>query len=71
MDFKIEKNIPAPKKGRPPRYPFREMAIGDSFSFPAGDVGKVRSAATWNGKRSEMKFTVRICDGAGRIWRIA
>lgn len=35
--IKIDKNVPMPEKNRPgrkPKYPFREMQVGDSFFVP-------------------------------------
>jgi hypothetical protein len=71
--IEIEKGIPRPKHtyhGRPSKYPWAKMEIGDSFSVPPGlglYFGRQASAA---GKRWEMKFSVRRCeDGSYRVWR--
>ena len=34
MEFKIEANIPLPKRARIAKYPFADMVVGDSFLVP-------------------------------------
>ena len=76
MEYKIEKNIPVPKlkqKGQS-IYPFVEMAVGDSFFVGDKSIERIRSAASWAGKRHNMKFTVTKNQANGivgaRVWRI-
>lgn len=46
-DYKIEKGIPDPLDSkRGPKYPFREMAIGDSFYLNKDDRNKVACMAS-------------------------
>jgi hypothetical protein len=77
---KIEKGVPLPPnynqpgKGRPAKYPFRKMEVGDSF-FLAGDkrvCGSVSSSCHHLTMRHpEFRFTVRKVEGGYRVWRIA
>ena len=81
--FKIEKNIPLPPRagdGAPPKYPFLEMEVGDSFVIPADDPafrtrqggGRVHPAQNcfaYYAKRG-LKFASRSQpDGSMRVWR--
>lgn len=81
VGFKIEKDVPLPesKRGRgqgAPKYPFADMAAGDSFFVPMidGSVKKTRgniSSATrhW-GKARGAQFATREVKGGIRVWRI-
>jgi hypothetical protein len=58
--------------GRPPKYPWATMKIGDSFLFP--DHLKSQSCyniAKYGGLRNGVKFSVRKTDEGYRCWRIA
>lgn len=88
---KIESGVPLPRRsnsgGRPCKYPFHDLKVGDSFAIPlGGDVlltgnhGKkdrflstLRAAASQYSKRNGGKFTVRTMrdEGVIRCWRIA
>lgn len=70
MKYKIEKNIETPASvGN--KYPFGEMEVGDSFKFPKSEIYKIRTAASFYGKRKNKKFTVRkINNEEFRVWRI-
>lgn len=82
--FKIEKGVPLPRgshKGAAPRYPWREMEVGDSFFAPLSSyqcrsgeptvekylLSMQRVAA---GQR-EGSFRVRAEGDGVRVWRIA
>jgi hypothetical protein len=67
MEFKIEKNIEPPKRHK---YPFANMAIGDSFKFRLEHLLRIRNAASLYGKRTNKKFTVQRYIDSGRCWRI-
>jgi hypothetical protein len=65
--MKIEKDIPVPRK-----YPFADMAVGDSFAVPS-DVHRttVAISALRYGRKHGMKFVVRmVADRTFRCWRI-
>lgn len=66
----IDTGIPIPADRRGARkYPFAEMAIGDSFWAP--DYTNARTSAGQYGRLHGMRFTGRK-DGKGiRIWRTA
>jgi hypothetical protein len=80
--IKIDKDIPTPRpaEGRPRKYPFPDMVVGDSFAVPlAGEMRdgedhaalKLRSAVTQHTRKYGGKFTVRTDREAGvaRCWR--
>ena len=74
--YKIENGVPMPKSGQGQicKYPFAEMKVGDSFAVAAGDLEKIRTAASYFGRRIERKYAVRRIDpikGDYRCWRIA
>jgi len=48
------------------RYPFKNMAVGQSFYLEGGfnTVSRVRAAASSYGKRNDMKFSI-VRDGLG------
>ena len=60
--------------GRPPKYPFAIMEVGDSFMIPSLDAKKIRSArtaATLYGRNHKKKFISRKQENGLRVWRIA
>lgn len=72
--FQIEKNVPMPSGYHHKEvYPWREMAVGDSFVVRnERSHASLSSTAGGAGKRLGMKFTVRKQpDGSFRIWRKA
>lgn len=70
--FAIEKNIPVPTtgKGRPDKYPWKNMEVGDSFLVPdstsAMFVGRKQYAQRAHNARY---VTRREADGL-RVWRV-
>lgn len=73
--IRIDKNIPIPPKvyrGRPSRYPFADMAIGDSFATEHTHASKISPSCAHATKTLGFKFSVRKqADGTIRVWRIA
>jgi hypothetical protein len=80
----IEKNVPAPSQqtGRPRKYPFPSMEVGDSFAIPLqgimtprGDkaTAQVTSAAVFYARMHGMKFSIRTDNenNVVRCWRVA
>lgn len=71
----IAKNIPFPGKptrgGRPAKYPWREMAVGDSFAVHIHNLSNVRICAKGYGERHDKEFIVAQVPetGAYRCWR--
>lgn len=72
--FVIEKGLPMPEfsaSGRPAKYPFSEMQVGDSFVLPEDQLIRIRSAAANWGTRQGKKLSVRqLKDGSYRCWRL-
>lgn len=64
---KIESNIPLPADRRSPKYPWRQMRIGDSFFVEGVRNFNPGHASTRTGYR----FTVHRVKGGCRVWRIA
>jgi hypothetical protein len=73
-DYKIEKKVPIPNKlyTKQPKWPFREMEIGDSFVLPESEVKNARSSAYQLHIRTGLKFIIRLNrdNGEYRCWRI-
>lgn len=73
--MKIEKSfeIPTQGAGRPRKYPFADMQVGDSVLFEGGKIGpkfKPYIAAQIWGRNNNAKFSGRTVDNGVRIWRI-
>lgn len=69
-EFKIEHDVPLPEKFKG-RYPWKQMAIGDSFFVVGGKQQTVASAANEESKRHGGRFRTSIQDGGVRVWRVA
>ena len=77
----VERGVPMPEpkgRGRPAKYPWRKMGVGDSFrSDPPVGFSKSRyqshlsAAAAGAAKRMNAKFMTRIDDNGVRVWRVA
>lgn len=72
MIIEIEKGVPIPnsKKGAQRVYPFDQMEVGDSFSFPKGDWGRV-TAAVQRYKIVNLKKKFSVFSVLSRCWRVA
>lgn len=77
---RIDRNIPIDKSkihySWNPKYPFRNMIVGDSVFFENEADGSAsnpaRTARVWGGRQKPArKFSARTIDGGVRIWRIA
>lgn len=72
--FELETNIPiggvwAKNKDK---YPFKFMAVGDSFWVDPGKVASIRGTAQYYAKKMGWKFSIyKQPDGAYRCWRTA
>ena len=74
--YKIDKNVPRPAKTGAGirKYPFRDMAVGDSVLFedePAGSQSAPGTAARQYGLRNGVKFRCWTEGSGVRVWRIA
>jgi hypothetical protein len=77
----IQRGIPIPMRiccHRPVRYPFLQMAIGDSFFVPVEDPADGREtrrtiakSARRRTREKGWKFSLRIVEGGVRCWRVA
>lgn len=69
---RIQKNVAMPQSnrlGRPKKYPWETMAVGDSFVLPAPDLNNARSHTRQAGLRYKKKFVVMHHNGRFRVWR--
>lgn len=70
---KLKNDIPVPDAlvvpGRPPEYPFRTMAIGQSFSIPLDKLRAVRSAVWRQNRHGLRRFIVGKHKGLWHCWR--
>ena len=74
MSYTIKKNVPIPAAstgGRPSKYPFGKLEVGDSFVVPYVDASakQIRQAAAAFGRRNQMKFVVREIAEGTAVWR--
>jgi len=66
----MEHDVPTQHRGRPIKYPFREMEVGESFFH--GSLGPSMSSAAYQyGKRHDMTFVISTVKGGKRCWRTA
>ena len=74
----IDKDIPLPtfgvglgNKGRPEKWPWAQMEVGDSF-LESNSTQQKMSTNCWNaGRRLKAKFRTSKVDGGVRVWRVA
>ena len=78
MKIQIETDVPVPtKQVRTPKYPFRDMVVGDSFFInDKVDVKrmqqKIASAASMFVKKNPTyKFKTQAFPAGVRLWRVA
>lgn len=64
----IEHNIPMPQPHK--KYPFGEMGVGDSFTRPLEDRGRVGTAAYKREQRTGEKYSIRRQGDIIRCWRV-
>jgi len=70
MNIEIETDVPVPVSTRSRKYPFLDMAVGDSVVFDGEGVnGKAYRSALSTGTRHNLKFVARRENEALRIWR--
>ena len=72
-DYVIEKNVPFVQKkgpGRKPKYPLRQMEVGDSFLVPGGNLRTMRTMARIVGLQLGRKFKAQEQEGGVRVWRV-
>jgi len=76
--IKIDKNIPIPSKWRTaPKYPFKAMRVGDSFSISIKKVpqahNRINVAMCRQHKTTSKRYTLRNVKSSNeiRVWRIS
>jgi hypothetical protein len=70
---KIDKNISMPEthSGRPAKYPWLTLEVGESFVLPAPSISNARAHCTAaNDRYAPKQFAARIYKGEFRVWRI-
>lgn len=82
---RIERGYPIPedydpKNPRPSKYPFAEMEVGESFTWPVADRRRLSTAAYDQRRRYGREFTIRKRREGGedaqnaqevlRVWRV-
>jgi len=73
-DFQIDRGLPIPEviKGRPMKYPFADMQVGDSFSVTLKQGRNASTAArVYAHRHPGVQFTSRKDVENFRIWRTA
>lgn len=77
--YPIEHNIEMPDGGMASnnKYPWKEMAVGDSFFVPVRDgeipdrvMRRVQPSCCNAGHRLGKHFVIRTVEGGARVWRV-
>lgn len=72
--IEIEKGVPLPDKHVRWKYPFVDMAVGDSFFVPNKDTSQVSAMCKRAAARSGGRFTSAKAEKDGRsgvrVWRM-
>jgi hypothetical protein len=70
--YAIEDDVPPPggTPGRPVKYPFLSLNVGQSFFVPLGDRRTISVCASRVGGRLKRQFVVRQVEGGVRAWRL-
>lgn len=76
MGYEIKKGEPTLSSlGAPNKYPWKDLAVGDSFDVPFSDTSSstVQASASLSGKRLGRKFatSAKFVPGHTRVQRIA
>lgn len=73
--FQVERGVPVLEypRGRPAKYPFRSMKVGDSFLVPETGLyaaNRVSRSASACGSRNGCKYVTRRVPEGVRCWRV-
>lgn len=70
ISSKIKIRKPRPSTGRPPKYPWAEMAVGDSFYVPGMTASQMSSA--WRRAKDKLghEYSARSERSGVRVWRV-
>lgn len=71
--FKLTSSVPVPAvaKGRPCKYPFNTMKVGQSFLAPRYLQRSLRVLVSYHKRRGRGEFTCRTTPEGIRVWRTA
>lgn len=74
-DWAVDRGVPLPSARAPKKmkYPFREMAVGESFALPIKKADNCRNAANLFCRRNQptWKFSVnKVDEKEYRCWRV-
>jgi len=71
--YALDTSVPIPKvrKGRPFKYPFNRMKVGQSFLVPMDKAHSVKVCASYHTRRGLGVYRTRATSKGLRIWRIA
>ena len=73
--FQIEDGIeiPALTRNTEPKYPFKQMKVGQSFFVPCTEENakKVRNSISSSARSAKVRHVTRIAEGGLRVWRVA
>jgi hypothetical protein len=70
--YEVERGIEMPVIRQSAKYPFKDLAVGDSFFVPEAELvnsKRMHSTAYNYGKRYGRKFVARRVEGGVRVWR--
>ena len=74
-EIKIDKGVPMPRgssgRGRPARYPWLQMEVGDCFLVPPDSKHPGALIGKANEQYAPRRFASRKTPEGHRIWRIA
>lgn len=70
--YPIEDGVLLPEKapGRPAKYPFAALRVGQSFFVAGGTQPVMACRASTFGKHHGGKFVTRKVEGGVRVWRV-
>ena len=69
---KIEKGVPMPNRasgGRPPKYPWQELGLGDSFILDTPNMKTASAHCSAASIRYGKRFVARLHKNNIRVWR--
>ena len=71
--FKLTSSVPIPAvaKGRPFKYPFHTMKVGQSFLAPLYLRHNMQVLVSYHKRRGRGEFTCRVTPEGIRVWRTA
>lgn len=67
---KVDKKVPIPEIGRPCKYPWKTMEVGDSFFVTGAASHAFSGQACMAARRAGRRFTTRSLPNGCRVWRI-